>query len=97
MLHTVTTSPFQTAALADCLRYSSQNDAILLLQDAIIAAIDENNWCEALKKSGRKIYVLQEDIVARGLVGKVTSGFEVVDYNGFVLLSVECETQMKWQ
>ncbi|MGF1691521.1 sulfurtransferase complex subunit TusB [Photobacterium kagoshimensis] len=96
MLHTVTTSPFQTAALADCLRYSSQNDAILLLQDAVIAAIDENNWCQALKNSGQKIYVLHEDALARGLIEKLTAGFEVIDYNGFVLLSSKCETQMKW-
>lgn len=96
MLHTVITSPFQTTALADCLRYSRPNDAILLLQDAVIAAIDENNWCQALKKSGLKIYVLREDVLARGLNKKLTNDFEVVDYNGFVLLSTQCETQMKW-
>ncbi|OAN17091.1 sulfur relay protein TusB [Photobacterium jeanii] len=96
MLHTVTTSPFQSQALADCLRYSSENDVILLLQDAVVAAIDENNWCQTLKNSGRKVYLLQEDARARGLIDKLTTDVEVIDYTGFVALTITHDTQMKW-
>ncbi|MFC1503047.1 sulfurtransferase complex subunit TusB [Pseudomonadota bacterium] len=96
MLHTITTSPFHTQSLQSCLRYISQDDEILLLQDAVIAGLRENFWCEAIKNSGVKIYLLKEDLLARGIVEKVDDSFDVVDYKGFVSLSTEHETQMNW-
>ena len=96
MLHTITTSPFHTHSLQSCLRYISQDDEILLLQDAVVAGLKENIWCEAIKNSGVKIYLLKEDLLARGIIDKVDDRFEVVDYKGFVSLSVKQETQMNW-
>ncbi|WP_299016779.1 sulfurtransferase complex subunit TusB [uncultured Photobacterium sp.] len=96
MLHTISTSPFQTQALQRCLRYISQDDEILLVQDAVIAGIEKNTWCESIKDSGVKIYLLAADIAARGLSGKVNDAFEVIDFEGFVALTVKHETQMKW-
>lgn len=97
MLHTVITSPFHTQSLQSCLRYINPADEILLLQDAVIAGIEKNFWCDAIKKSGVKIYLLEADLAARGLLGRVDNHFEVVDYSGFVLLSDKHETQMKWE
>ncbi len=54
MLHTISTSPFQTQALQRCLRYISPGDEILLIQDAVFAGIEKNTWCEAIKMSGCK-------------------------------------------
>lgn len=96
MLHTITTSPFQTQALQHCLRYIGQDDEILLVQDAVVAGIEKNTWSEALKQSGVKIYLLAADLTARGLAKKVDNGFEVIDSEGFVSLTVKHESQMKW-
>lgn len=97
MLHTVTTSPFHTQSLQSCLRYISQDDEILLLQDAVFAGLRENIWSKTIKFSGVKIYLLKEDLLARGIAGKVDECFEVIDYSGFVSLSVQHDVQMKWE
>ncbi|MGF1874315.1 sulfurtransferase complex subunit TusB [Photobacterium frigidiphilum] len=97
MLHTVTTSPFHTQSLQSCLRYISQDDEILLLQDAVFAGLRENILSKTIKVSGVKIYLLKEDLLARGIENKVDEYFEVVDYSGFVSLSIQHEAQMKWE
>ncbi|MCW8329677.1 sulfurtransferase complex subunit TusB [Photobacterium sp. SDRW27] len=96
MLHTISTSPFQTQALQRCLRYIGHNDEILLIQDAVSAGIEKNIWSEAIKTSGVKIYLLEADLAARGLLDKVGKFAEVIDYKGFVSLTVKHETHMKW-
>jgi len=96
MLHTIATSPFQTQALQRCLRYISPDDEILLIQDAVFAGIEKNTWCGAIKMSGVKIYLLEADLAARGLLSKVDKELNVVDFKGFILLTEQHETQMKW-
>ena len=96
MLHIISTSPFQTQALQHCLRYISQDDEILLVQDAVVAGIVKNTWNEAIKGAGVKIYLLAADLAARGLAEKVDGDIEVVDFDGFVALTVKHESQMKW-
>ncbi|MEZ8141347.1 sulfurtransferase complex subunit TusB [Enterovibrio sp. FF113] len=96
MLHTVSTSPFSSSSLSNCLRYSDPNSEILLIEDAVIAAIDSGEWQEALTLSGRRIYVLHDDVVARGLSREISKDFELVDIKGFVSLTEQHVTQMKW-
>ncbi|UTV27989.1 sulfurtransferase complex subunit TusB [Photobacterium atrarenae] len=96
MLHTISTSPFQTQALQRCLRYLGPEDEILLIQDAVVAGIEKNTWCETLALAGVKIYLLEADLLARGLRGQVVDGFYIVDLSGFVELTVRHDTQMKW-
>jgi tRNA 2-thiouridine synthesizing protein B len=68
-----------------------------LLQDAVFAGLRENIWSKTIKLSGVKIYLLKEDLLARGIADKVDEYFEVVDYSGFVSLSVQHEAQVKWE
>lgn len=57
MLHTVTSSPFSSQSLLDCLNFSHCDDEIILYQDAVIAAVDENIWLEQIKKfSGENLF-----------------------------------------
>lgn len=96
MLHTVMTSPFQTQAMARCLRYLGPADEILLLQDAVVAGVEKNAWCATLAQTGVKIYLLEADLLARGLREQVADCFHIIDFEGFVGLTVAHETQMKW-
>lgn len=96
MLHTITTSPFHSQALQRCLRYLGPEDEILLIQDAVVAGIEKNTWCERLAQAGVKIYLLEADLLARGLRQQVANGFYIVDFSDFVELTVRHETQMKW-
>ena len=96
MLHIFTHSPFQSRAFDEAATIISKNDSILLIQDAVIAATVENSPIFSFRDAGVKIYLLAEDLAARGLQEKLKMDVNVVDYKGFVGLTVECETQMKW-
>ncbi|MDD1796359.1 sulfurtransferase complex subunit TusB [Enterovibrio makurazakiensis] len=96
MLHTVSSSPFSSSSLSNCLRYSDVNSEILLIEDAVIAAIDSGQWQQTLTSCGRRIYVLREDVVARGINEENIKSAELVDIKGFVSLTERHVTQMKW-
>ena len=96
MLHIFTRSPFQSQAFNDAAAIISKNDSILLIQDAVIAATIENSPIFQFHDAGVKIYLLAEDIVARGLQDKLRLDVDVVDYKGFVGLTVGEDTQIKW-
>ncbi|KXF82868.1 sulfurtransferase complex subunit TusB [Enterovibrio coralii] len=96
MLHTVNSSPFSSSSLAVCLRYADRHCEILLIEDAVAAAISGGEWQQKLAASGHRIYVLKDDVIARGLQGKVESPFEVIEMEDFVELTERHVTQMKW-
>lgn len=96
MLHTVTRSPFQSHALAQCLQFICAGDEILLLEDAVNVAVSENIYFDLIKNIGVKIYLLEADIIARGLQDKCDKSLDVIDYKGFVLLTEQHDQHMRW-
>jgi tRNA 2-thiouridine synthesizing protein B len=68
MLHTVKHSPFGHQSLVQALQYMQEQDRLLLWQDAVIAATAPA-WQERLRtlSDGGRLYVMQEDLQARGL------------------------------
>ncbi|MEP5765531.1 MAG: sulfurtransferase complex subunit TusB [Halieaceae bacterium] len=96
LLHAVFTSPDNDHALASCLRVALPDSCILLLQDAVYAAYTNSTHASRLRESGSRIYALREDVEARGLCGALDEGIELVDYAGFVELSVECHAVQSW-
>lgn len=60
-----------------------ENDAILFIQDGVLYAIDENT--KDLIKNGVSVFVLKEDLEARGY-SESMSLFPCVDYEGWVEL-----------
>ncbi|KJF95685.1 sulfur relay protein TusB [Photobacterium angustum] len=96
MLHTVTRSPYQSQSLAQCLAYVAAGDEILLLEDAVIAGLAKNNYLNVIKNIGVKIYLLEADLIARGLQSKCDESLNVIDYKGFVSLTVKHKQHMKW-
>ena len=76
-------------ALADCLPLLAPDDALLLIEDGVYAArngIDTPGPC----------YALGEDLEARGLVGRIVPGIEVVSYDGFVDLVERHQPVVTW-
>lgn len=96
MLHTVSTSPYATSALSNCLRYAAKNSCILLMEDAVIAATEHGQWQAELIASGNRIYVLLDDVIARGLTEKISDHFGAVDMQGFVALTERHVTHLAW-
>ncbi|WP_435235682.1 sulfurtransferase complex subunit TusB [Psychromonas sp. PT13] len=95
ILHTVKTSPFQTLAIVDCLALMAEQDTLLLIEDAVIAAQAKHASSEqlALLSEQGRLMVLDADLLARGIqnnIGKVCS------YTDFVKLVVQHKSQIAW-
>jgi tRNA 2-thiouridine synthesizing protein B len=98
MLHIVNKSFTQTNALASCLRLAKAGHALLLTEDAVYAATaggaPSSGLAGAMKQL--KVYVLQPDVEARGMAGKLVDGVTAVDYSGFVDLVAEHPNNQSW-
>ncbi|UBO74239.1 sulfurtransferase complex subunit TusB [Aeromonas rivuli] len=64
MIHLIMSSPFLTQDLEQALRYRNQGDALVLMQDAVVAAVSPL-W--QAKLAEERLYVMSEDLQARGL------------------------------
>lgn len=99
MLHTVNKSPFERNALDSCLGHAEAGSAIILIEDAVYAALAGTAASAKVeaKVAANKIFVLEADLKARGVADKaLIAGVTVVDYAGFVDLVVEHGTVNAW-
>ena len=90
MLHLILNSPFQSQALAEALSYLQPEDELVLMQDAVIAA-SAPQWNARL--AGIPLYVMQEDLHARGLQHRVGN---VLDMAGLVALIAQKGSPRTW-
>lgn len=84
--------------LFEQLAYASQGDAIVLLQDAVLAAHSEITLASFLAKCEAvdvKVFALQEDCQMRGVDNKYTK-LNLIDYAGFVALVCQYDKQVAW-
>ncbi|EFM2063323.1 sulfurtransferase complex subunit TusB [Escherichia coli] len=95
MLHTLHRSPWLTDFPA-LLRLLSEGDELLLLQDGVIAAVGGNCHLESLLNAPIKVYALNEDLIARGLIGQISNSVIRIDYTDFVRLTVKHTSQLAW-
>lgn len=98
-LHTVNKSPFSHTTLASCLDLCQPGDALLLIENGVYAALASSPQAEQLRqahKDGVHLYALESDLSARGLTGPKLEAIELIDYAGFVLLSVEQQRTQSW-
>lgn len=99
MLHIVNKSPFEKNSLETCLRLLSPGDQVLLIEDAVVAAIENNRTEQSLNDAQElsTIYVLSPDLQARGLGNKpIISGIKAINYDGFVDLTEAHHPVQSW-
>ncbi|MBE7420307.1 MAG: sulfurtransferase complex subunit TusB [Ideonella sp.] len=98
MLHIVNKSPTQASALHSCLRLARPGHALLLIEDAVYAASRGAAASSALAQALKtlKVYVLQPDVAARGMSGRLLDGVTPIDYGGFVDLVAEHPNNQSW-
>ncbi len=99
MLHLINKSPFERNALDSCLRLAQDSHAVLLFEDAVVAAMDGSAQAECLQEAMNRlsVYVLGPDLEARGLPKeRIVEGLEVIDYDRFVALTCEHDTTQSW-
>ena len=101
MLHIVNKSPFERNALRSCLAHALSGDAVLLIEDAVIGAVSGTSVAaelqQAINGNSVAIYALGPDLAARGVKAeRMLEGIQVVDYAGFVDLTVANEKTQSW-
>jgi len=92
-LHLINKSPGSSDALKACLRVIAADDAILLIEDAVYAALAGTETAGTLAGLGT---ALMADLEARGLQRRLGEGIATVDEHGFVELCTRCDRVMSW-
>ncbi|HFT3186707.1 TPA: sulfurtransferase complex subunit TusB [Klebsiella variicola] len=95
MLHTLSVSPWH-ADIAAMLRVMDHGDDLLLLSDGVTAASAGGRFLEILQSAPITLYVLQDDVDARGLAGQIADSVGRVSYTDFVRLTVKHAGQLAW-
>jgi len=99
MLHIVNKSPFEKTTLNSCLCYAQEGSAVLLIEDGVYAALQGTSVSEKMRDALEtlKVYVLEPDLRTRGMdQSKLLNGVELVDYGGFVDLTVAHDIVQSW-
>ena len=98
MLHIINKSPFNSNSLTSCLRVAASNSTILLIEDGVYAALANTSFADLINSALEKhsIYALKADIEARGLNAKIIPTVKIVDYDGFVDLTLTCHPIQSW-
>lgn len=99
ILHTVNKSPFERNNLDSCLGHAQPGDAVLLLEDAVFAAMAGTAIAGKIADAARtvRLHVLGPDLKARGCdPAGVIPGVTVVDYAGFVDLAAHNKAVNAW-
>ncbi len=99
ILHTVNKSPFERNNLDSCLGHAQPGDAILLMEDAVFAAMTGTAVAGKIADAAKtfRVHVLGPDLKARGFdATHVVEGITVVDYGGFVDLAAQNKTVNAW-
>ena len=87
------------SALASCIRLSHDGHAILLIEDAVIAALRGGSGESMLAATlgSRRVLALAPDLKARGIdASRIVPGVELVDHAGFVDLCIEYSKVLAW-
>jgi tRNA 2-thiouridine synthesizing protein B len=102
-LHLINKSPAKSSALNECLSVleasNNSSSAILLIEDAVYSALKHPaNMAlhKKIKKLASPCYLLKEDLLMRGLHAELVEGFTIVDYAGFVQLSLDFKKVQSW-
>ncbi|WP_413112813.1 sulfurtransferase complex subunit TusB [Thaumasiovibrio sp. DFM-14] len=97
MLHIITNSPFHSQSLQTCLRYSSHEDEIVLMQDAVYAGLYDSVVNHSLQSWSGKLYLLDVDVQARGIISLLDEKCELLTTAEYVALTVKHQQQIHWQ
>jgi tRNA 2-thiouridine synthesizing protein B len=99
ILHLVNHSPARSLALEHCLTRAGKSDGVLLIEDAVYAAVRDSAAAAPIRSAAGRVtvYVLGPDLEARGLGGaELAENVRIVDYRGFVRLTAAYSVIQSW-
>lgn len=82
----------------NCLRMLAPGDGLLLIEDGVYltAQLRAGTQGRSLIPQGVRLYVLNPDVIARGISGKIPADFSGIDYTGFVQLCLAYPRVVNW-
>ncbi|MRI34453.1 sulfurtransferase complex subunit TusB [Endozoicomonas sp. OPT23] len=78
-----------------CLRAVNKGDSLLLIEDGVYALFETADILAELIRDV-SVYVLEADVMARGVTNRDELDIELVDYAGFVSLTEKNEKVLSW-
>jgi len=98
LLHTVSASPFSSPRLSDAVNASMTGDAILLMGDAIYAALKTGDIAATIDNNANIAwYVVEEDCHVRGVaVDALHPSATCIGYDKFVDLVIAADSTIAW-
>ncbi|MEM0952691.1 MAG: sulfurtransferase complex subunit TusB [Pseudomonadota bacterium] len=93
VLHTVNQN---SNLLDDCLTVAAPGDSLLLLQNGVYALQTRQDELQTASTSGIALYVLSDDLKARGLSSAGDDTIQSADYEDFVDLVVAADRVIAW-
>ncbi|WP_343182486.1 sulfurtransferase complex subunit TusB [Buchnera aphidicola] len=95
MLHILFNSPFRVD-IDTMLNMLMPNDNFIALQDGVYIALENNFFYNQIINKSKNLYVLQEDMVARGMIHNSCSKFKLINYANFVNLTEKNKKYINW-
>jgi tRNA 2-thiouridine synthesizing protein B len=95
MLYTVSHSPYH-CDLSLLLRLATSEDEILFLQDGVMAVLKDSENLKLLLNNSASLFVLEDDVIARGLSGQISDNATLIGYTHFVDLTLRHQQQLAW-
>lgn len=97
ILHTVNKSPFSDPSFSDCVKLCQSGSAILLIEDGVYAAKNGSTYSQLIKKTvAVKFYVLEADILARGIKDSICDQITIINDSEFVELCTTHNSVQSW-
>lgn len=95
-LHTV--NKCDPGLVQQCLGSAAEGDTVLLIEEAVYAALPGHALDKLLQHRGAGIALraLKEDLAARGISARIPADFSVVSYAEFVALSLAHTRVVNW-
>lgn len=97
-LHTVNKSSYDRNSLEACVRLAAKGSSVILIEDGVYSAMSGGSKASVIENAKDiTFYVLGPDLKARGIdEGRLVNGVKVVDYSGFVELTVNNDKVNSW-
>ncbi|CAL4043497.1 Protein TusB [Buchnera aphidicola (Phyllaphis fagi)] len=95
MLHVLVSSPFKI----DCnLTLSMLNplDSFIGIQDGVFIGLVNNVFIKDFLKFSFKLYLLKEDVIARGITSYISDQFHLINYAQFIVLTEKYQKVLNW-
>lgn len=78
-----------------CLGALSDDDALLLIEDAVFAAVP--GYCDAVRiLPSVQVLALADDLAVRGISDRIPPGVRQVSWRDFVALSLQHDKVVSW-